>query len=45
MFVKPIHQKEMMVIGVQLEDDDRINGVTKDWSKWEEYAIDMIDGL
>ena len=37
-FVKPIHQKEMMVIGVQLEYDGH-------QSKWEEYANDMIEGL
>ena len=33
MFVKSIDRKEIMDIGIKLEDDDGANGLTEDWAE------------
>ena len=38
LFVRSIDQAEREVIGIELEDDDVVNGLTKDWWKVEQVC-------
>ena len=41
LFVKSIDRKEREAIGVQLEDDDDVNGLIEDWAKPDSSRIGL----
>ena len=43
LFVRSIDRAEREAIGIELEDDDRVNGLTKDWSKVERVCQQLDD--